>query len=100
MNSRLFITMRGFRAVLPPRGLGCLMFPGIPNCYAECAGMIVSSCEAFVPLRLSKSTHFSFVPGELAVGTHSQILLFCFPNIQHTMDACLGSQCRFLGLSI
>ena len=48
--------------------------------------MLLSSCYTPILLRLSKSTHFSFVPWELAVGTHSQILLFHFPSIQHTVQ--------------
>ena len=86
MTGRLFIVMRGFRAALPSRSLGCLKFPRIPSCWAECAGMILLSCRVPVPLRISKCTHFSFVPGEPAVGTCSQILLFHFPGILHTVQ--------------
>ena len=77
--------MRGLRAVLLPRGLGHLEFPGIPNFWAECARMIPSRCKAPpVLLRLLKSTCFSFVPGVPAAGTCLQVLLFRFPSIQHT----------------
>lgn len=86
MNCRLFIAMRGFRGPLPSRELVRLMFPTTPSSCAECAGMILSSCEAPVPLRHSKSTRFSFFRGEPATGNCSHILLFCFPNIQHTMQ--------------
>ena len=82
---RLFITVRVHRAVLPPRGFGHPEFPRIPSCWGKCPGMLPSSCETPVPLRLSNGTCFSFVPLAPAVGTCSQVLLFCFPSIQHTM---------------
>ena len=72
--------------MLSPRGLGYPEFSRISICWAECAKTLLSSCEAPVPLRLSKSTHFSFVPEVPAVGTCSQVLLLHFPNIQHTMQ--------------
>ena len=84
-TGRLLITMRGFRAALLTRGLGCLEFPGIPRCWAERAGMTLSSCDVPVPLRLAKSTCFSFVPGAPVAGTGSQVLLFHFSNIEHTV---------------
>ena len=96
----LFITMRGLRAVLPPRGLGHPEFPRISSYWADCAGALLSSCEAPVPLRFSKGTHFSFVPGVLAAVTHSQILLSCFSSIQHPMHCMSMLRCGWLGLGI
>ena len=64
------------------------------------AGMPPSSCEAPVPLRPSKSTRFSFVPGAPAVGTRSQVLLFSFPSIQHTTHCVSMLWCGWLGLGI
>ena len=62
------MTVRGLRAALSPRGLGCPEFPGIPSFWAECPRLLLSSCEVPVPLRLSKSTRFSIVPGVPAAG--------------------------------
>lgn len=83
-DGRLFIGMRCFIASPSSRGLERLEIPGVPNCWAQFAGMLPSSCEAPVPLSLTKSTHSSFLPGAQAAGTRLLILLSHFPNIQHT----------------
>lgn len=58
-DGRLFIGMRCFIASPSSRGLERLEIPRIPNCWAQFAGMLPSSCEAPVPLSLTKSTHSS-----------------------------------------
>ena len=43
------VPVRGFRAALPPRGLGCLKFPGIPSCWLSVPGQL---CPAVGSLSL------------------------------------------------
>ena len=100
MTSRLLSAMRGFRAALPPRGLGHLKFPGIPSCWVSVLGRLHPAVGSLSLLDLQKALAFLLSQGRWFWGPAHR---FCFSisvisSTQCTL--CLCSGCGFLQLVV